>query len=302
MKIISFLKYFIFASLVVTGQIIFSGFGEFSDGLNYYNAFNSMANEDVFNGFTAYKIYSGSTEPISYIFFYLFSQVTDFYITNTILNFLLLCALNNYFTKFGIKFYVWLPLVITNYYILLVGYAVLRLKIGLIFYIIYIYNQNIGAAFLSFLSHFQMFIMFFISQINSNKNLIKFSYYKIIFIGSISLIFYLSNIEDKINYYIIMNDIFLFPYKSLFFFIISLFIIKDLKKSLIIYAFILLFIYFFGEGRINLLYFILILDIFIKNNENNILSKVLISISVIYLSIKGLDFGISWSNQENYFN
>ena len=99
-----------------------------------------------------------------------------------------------------------------------------------------------------------------------------------------------------------MNDVFLFPYKSLFLFLISLFVIKNFKKSLIIYSFILLFIYFFGEGRINLVYIIMILDLFIKNNKNNILSKVLISISVIYLSIKGLDFGISWSNQENYFN
>ena len=130
----------------------------------------------------------------------------------------------------------------------------------------------------------------------------KFSYKKIIIIGLILLIFYYSNIYDKINYYITMNDVFLFPYKSLFLFLISLFVIKNFKKSLIIYSFILLFIYFFGEGRINLVYIIMILDLFIKNNKNNILSKVLISISVIYLSIKGLDFGISWSNQENYFN
>ena len=119
-----------------------------------------MANEDILNGFAAYKIYTGSTEPFSFILFYLFSQVTEFYIANTILNFLLLWVLNNYFTKFGIKVYVWLPLVITNYYILLVGYAVLRLKIGLIFYIIYIYNQNINAAFLSFLSHFKCLLCF----------------------------------------------------------------------------------------------------------------------------------------------
>jgi hypothetical protein len=294
--------YVLLAILSIVGEYLFQDFNKFSDGLNYYNAYEAMSNKNILDGFLSYKGYTGSTEPVSFAIFYSLSQFIKFHYANIALNFLLLCTLWKYFKYYSVSIYVWLPVVITNYYFLLVGFAVLRLKIALIFYFLFLLNKRYVFALFSVFSHFQMVLLYiFSAPILFNKNIIYSYKFLVSFIIILSLLFF-SNINEKIFYYTSMLVGFEIPLKCLYVGFLSLFIIKDFKKVIVIFLLVNIAAIFLGEGRITLMYFILVLSHFISNHKNNTFSKCLMIISLSYLSLKGIDFGLSWSNQENYFS
>lgn len=299
---IKILVYLLFAIISIIGEYIFQDFDNFSDGLNYYNAYVEISRLNLIDGFSTFKIHTGSTEPISFGLLYFLSQFLDFHHANIVLNFFLLLILWKYFKNYSVSIYIWLPIVITNYYFLLIGYAVLRLKIAIIFYFAFLYRKKYIFGLLSIFSHFQMALMYiFNAPILLNKKII-FSYKFYTSVLIILILLFFSNIDDKINHYMISGEEYKMPIKCFYIGFFSFFVIKDFKKAVTILLLVLMAVIFLGEGRITLIYFLLVFANFMNNPKNNIIARTFMSVSLLYLSIKGIDFGVSWSNQENYFN
>jgi hypothetical protein len=264
-------------------------------------AHEAMLDKDLLSGYYEYILITGGSEPISYLIYYLLAQFTSFNMANALLNFTLLIIMHKYFLKYNITIYIWFPFFITNYYFLVLGYVALRLKLAIIFYFYFLlYKNNILFILLSFLSHFQI-ILLLISKFFYKYSGLKLFNLKNILILLIIIIYFQSTLIDKFNFYYLINlENKNFPFKTIVFFIASIFIIKDIKKIIIIFILMFSSALILGEGRINILYFLVVLDGFITNNKNMLLSKFIFASIIIYLSIKGIDFGINWAQGIDY--
>ncbi len=280
---------------------IFFNFSELGDPKVYSMAHDAMLDNEFLKGYYQYVLITGGSEPISYLIYYILAQFTSFNIANALLNFTLLIVMHRYFIKYNIAIYFWAPFLITNYYFLVLGYVALRLKLAVIFYFYFIiYKNNIIFIIISFLSHFQI-ILLLISKFFYKASEIKFFNLKIFLFSILIIIIFQSILIDKINFYYLINlEKRMIPYKTLFYFIASIFIIQDNKKIIIVFILMFSSAVLLGEGRVNILYFLVILDSFITNKKNMLMSKLFFTFIIVYLSIKGIDFGISWAQGIDY--
>lgn len=202
----------------------FDFFIEISDGFKYNQLFESLESVDLIAGYLIYINYAG--EPFTYLLFYIFAQLVSFLAFNNILNIFLLFSIFIFFYKNRINLLIAIPLIISNFYILLIQYGAIRLKIAIIFLIFSYISKNRYVIqlcrLLSALAHFQVIILIlfnFIYQYFKDKN-IKIEKKAILYSLVILITFY-SYLSGKINYYFNEHGI-IFPFKVVLFFLFQL--------------------------------------------------------------------------------
>lgn len=294
---------FISLILILISANKFNYFVEISDGFVYNQLFESLESVDLIAGYLIYI--NTAAEPFSYLLFYTFAQLVNFLAFNNILNVLLLFSIFLFFLKNRVNLLIGIPFIISNYYVLLIEYGIIRVKIAIIFLLFsYVSKSRIFTnvfKILSALAHFQVIILIlfdFLYQYFKDKN-IKINKKVMLYFLLILFIFY-NYLSNKIYYYYNEHGI-IFPFKVVFFFLFSIMILNKVKFAFI--SFLLLFplALVLGEGRIVLMYYFLIIIQFVKSSNkksSNILFVIFIS---LYFSIKGLDFANSLISHYDYF-
>jgi hypothetical protein len=289
--------------LILISANKFNYFIEISDGFKYNQLFESLESVDLIAGYLIYINYAA--EPFSYLLFYTFAQVVNFLAFNNILNALLLFSIFIFFLKNKVNLLFSVPFIISNYYILLIEYGVIRVKIAIIFLLFSYISKNRFFIqvykILSALAHFQVIILIlfdFLYQYFKDKN-IKFDKKVILYFLIIFFIFY-NYLSNKIYYYFDEHGI-IFPFKVVLFFLFSIIILNKVKFAFI--SFLLLFplALILGEGRIVMMYYFLIIIQFVKDSNKKTLNMIFVIFISLYFSIKGLDFANSLISNYDYF-
>ena len=289
--------------LILISANKFNFFIEISDGLTYNQLFERLESVDLIAG---YLIYIGvAAEPFTYLLFYLFAQISSFLVFNNVLNVFLLFGIFYLFFVNRVNLLVSILLIISNYYILILQYGAIRLKIAVIILIFSQISENRKLIklyqFLAVLAHFQISIMIFIDYLYKyfkDKN-VKIDKKIFLYVGVIFFTFS-SYLTGKVSYYFSVNGI-LFPYKVTFFFILSIVTLNKLKFSSISFLVLFPITLFIGEGRILLMYYFLIIIHFVKDRNKGIFKTIFIVLISLYFSFKGIYFANSLFNNFDYF-
>ena len=304
-------KYFSYGILFLTiGMVSFLGsyflnyFFEISDGAAYSKAYEKISSLDLIDGYENFIVYTGGAEPLSFLLFYSFSKFTSIEIFNGILNTVLLFVIFKFLYNQRIKLFILFPFIITNYYILILEFGVLRLKIAIIFWILSLMVKTKGKSNLyylfAFLSHFQMALILFIRllvDIIIKKNFkIKLNY---VVIFLIILTFLFEKILGKFLWY--FNTELYFPIKTILFFIPMIFVVNRLKFLSITFIIFFTLGIFIGEDRIIIILFFLLISEYILYAKRDLIRGVVLIIYCFYFSFKGIDFALSLINKVSYF-
>lgn len=304
-------KYFSYGILfLILGIVSFLGsyflnyFFEISDGAAYSKAYEKISSLDIIDGYENFIVYTGGAEPVSFLLFYLFSKFTSIEVFNGILNTVLLFVIFKFLYNQRIKLFIFFPFIITNYYILILEFGVLRLKIAIIFWILSLMVKTKGKSNLyylfAFLSHFQMALILFIRllvDIIIKKNFkIKLNY---VVIFLIILTFLFEKILGKFLWY--FNTELYFPIKTILFFIPMIFVVNRLKFLSITFIIFFTLGIFIGEDRIIIILFFLLISEYILYAKRDLIRGVVLIIYCFYFSFKGIDFALSLINKVSYF-
>jgi len=289
--------------LILISANKFNFFIEISDGLTYNQLFERLESVDLISGYLIYLGVAG--EPFTYLLFYLFAQISSFLVFNNVLNVFLLFGIFYLFFVNRVNLLVSILLIISNYYILILQYGAIRLKIAVIILIFSEISKNRKRIklyqFLAGLAHFQISIMIFIDYLykyfkDKNVKIDK----KIFLYGGVIIFTFYSYLSVKINYYFNVNGI-LFPYKVTLFFLLSIVTLNKLKFASISFLVLFSLALFIGEGRIVLMYYFLIVIHFVKDRNKGILKTIFIILISLYFSFKGFSFANSLFNNFDYF-
>ena len=282
-------------------------FLEISDGATYSRAYKIISSLGPIDGYRNFMVFTGGAEPLSFLLFYLFSKFTSIEIFNGILNTFLLFGVFKFLYDHRIKILIAFPIVITNYYLLILEFGVLRLKIAIIFWILSLNTKNKNKSnlfsFLSFLSHFQMALIFFIKLL---VNLVVKRNFKIkvnyIIIFLVVSAFLFERILEKFLLYSLYADWRLrVPFKTILFFIPMLFVVNRIKFLSI--TFIIFFVVglLIGEDRILILLFFLLMSEYLLFVKRYIYRSFILIIYCTYFSYTGIYFAKTLIDGVSYF-
>lgn len=289
--------------LIFISSSKFDFFIEISDGFTYNQLFESLESVDIISGYLIYSTVAG--EPFTYLLFYLFAQISSFLVFNNFLNVFLLFGVFYLFFINRVNLLVSILLIISNYYILILQYGAIRLKIAVIILIFSEISKNRKLIklyqFLAVLAHFQISIIIIINYLYKyfkDKN-VKIDKKIFLYVGVIFFTFS-SYLLGKVSYYFNVNGI-QFPYKVTLFFLLSIVTLNKLKFSSISFLVLFPLALFIGEGRIVLMYYFLIVIHFVKDRNKGIFKTIFIILISLYFSFKGFSFTNSLFNNFDYF-
>jgi hypothetical protein len=283
----------------------FSAFYSFSDGLTYSLAYEALQVTSPSDAFITFALMTGAAEPLSFAVFYLASQFVSLELLNGALNVAVLATLLRFLSLSGARLIIWVPLVLTNYYLLLLGFGVLRLKIAVLFLMLswltssprWRWGMMIAAA----TAHFQMALPLLAAIAAALMDRQRLPLVKLSLIAC-SLIFAwkFEAIFEKIQYY--SGESAPFPTRMLVLFGLSLLLID---RHRIAWILILIFgplAIYIGDGRLNIIYLLLVVHEYICFSRRTQIKNFALSVVGIYLSIKGISFAGSLIDGENFFD
>jgi hypothetical protein len=279
-------------------------FLEISDGAAYSAAYEKISGLDIIDGYENFIVYTGGAEPLSFLLFYLFSKFTSIKVFNWILNTVLLFVVFKFLYKQRIKVFIFFPFIITNYYLLILEFGILRLKIAIIFWFLSLLaktKEKSNFYFLfAFLSHFQIALILLIRllvEIIIKKDFkIKLNYI-VIFLIIITFLF--EKILGKFLWY--YNTELYFPYKTILFFIPMIFVVNRLKFLSITFIIFFSLAIFIGEERILILLFFLLISEYILFANRDFIRGAVLVVYCFYFSVKGVIFALSLIEGVSYF-
>ena len=286
---------------------IFYDYTNIGDLIAYKSAFEAIYCVELENAFPTFTAYTGSIEPLSFVVFFIFSNINiSFELFNSLLNGTLLLILLYNLRNTGVNKYFYLSILLLNFYILILFYIFIRLKIAIIFILFaynfknYILKKNI-LLFLAFLSHFQMLI-FLVAQlknINYKKNILIIILISIISILLVSI--FGDFLAGKFLWYYQNNLI--FPYRLISLIIIASILYKKDAEFISVSIIMLVIALLIGDQRINILYFIfLLLNINLLKMSKISFKYLFILFLSLYFDIKGILYIFSIYDGENYLS
>lgn len=276
------------------------------DNINYYNAFIYMQDLDFIESYFTFKLYTGGSEPLLFLFYFAMSPWIDYIFSTTLINFLFLLilyiVLGKFFTK---RLLVFVILICTDYYLVRLLGELHRFKVAIMFFMLALYFDSIKIKVIAFLfsilGHFQILILLFYVMLKSFFNEFSFkspkfknSYFFILILFIIVLSLFYTQLMSKINYYIRfdlpISTLAIGLFYSLFLFIAKHF--KDLKIFLLYFCCIFLFTLFLGSDRMNIFLFdyIFLLELYKFLEKRKYISMIVIFPIVIYNLYRIMNF------------
>lgn len=282
----------------------FASFFTYSDGQVYATAYELIEGQYLADAYLSFTLTTGSAEPISFLFFYIFSHFVNIFVANTLLNVALILAIFVLLRKKSANLWCWAPFVLTNFYILLLGFGVLRLKIAVLLlvlsWLVQDYRMRWALILAAVLAHFQMILplaVFLADALVARRHTVAL---KCVAVLAIALIFaQYDAIREKVIFY--AGEDFTPPYKLIVLSLISLIILDRYKMALIMLGVFLPASLMVGDGRLNIIYFFLIVHEYLCFSRRDIYKSIVIVLCAIYLSAKGIDFSQSLLGGFNFF-
>ena len=281
----------IIASILIlfVSQVVVNN--NYDDNINYRLGFDDLFNYSLSDAFLIYKEKTAATEPVLFLISYYSSIYISYDLIIFFLNFLFLISFYNVLKIFYLKNYqlIYMFFILSNAYLIVLLSDVHRLKLAILFYLIYLWLKNTEKGklkfiflTLSFATHFQMLILPLLSLFSVFKFkfiLMKFPILKIkiaiylLIFCSLLIIFnfeffdyLIYNIYNKLSFYfedaIILNYFFIFIMISiygLYFIYLYFYSINETLKIIFPVVVIILFLsVILNFYRVNLLLFALI--------------------------------------------
>ena len=282
----------------------FASFFTYSDGQIYAAAYELIVGQYPADAYLSFTLATGSAEPISFLFLYIFSQFTNIYVANTSLNIALVLALFVLLRKRSANLWCWAPFALTNFYILLLGFGVLRLKIAVLLlvlsWLVQDHRMRWALILASVFAHFQMILplaVFLADALMARRRKVLLKYVAVL---AIVLIFVqYEAIREKVVYY--AGGSLTPPYKLIVLSLISLIVVDRYIMALIMLGVFLPVSLLVGDGRLNIIYFFLIVYEYISFSRRNVYKNIVLVFCATYLSAKGFDFSQSLLGGYNFF-
>lgn len=274
------------------------------DGVFYKEAFDTISYRTLVGGYRMFQLILGASEFLSYGIFYLFSQICEYenfiFISNLVFSILIFLVYKK-FNRNLLHFALTIPL---NFYFLVLCFGAQRLKFGIMFMLLAVLCSGKKAKIIfvmcSFLSHFQMSIIFFAERVGASfksmsaKKLFGLGVFAVILAGAI-----LSNseLQTKIVSYTSGGASANFiPFLTCAF--LSVHFSKynvTMIAQFVVYFFLILII---GETRINIFaFFVMWNQLFLKGEKPELISYAI----SFYLAVKGIIYIVAIYHGETGF-
>jgi len=285
------------------------------DQIGYRKLYEALKGSNFFGAIVLTFSYVGGSEPIYAFIAWFGSNIgleKDLYFS--IINSFFCAIIIKYLYSKGASF-IFIFLMLSNYYIIVLMTSAERLKIAIIImFIALIYQKKtlLSNSFklLSIMAHFQIAIYFFSISFLKTINILRSNRVKkkilliipiIIAIGGILVAQNISPIIHKISVYAgsYSNGLHIDLIRPLI--LITVYYIATKKKTnaILVLISLLPFYYLFGGNRINILLFFLIVTLFIEAKKIN---HPLLTLIMFYYSFKGFHFAYKiFLNQNGYF-
>jgi hypothetical protein len=294
----------IFSVIVFWAGESFGSFFEYTDGQTYLLAFESLRAVSPTEAYLSFVQGTGGAELLSFLVFYIFSQFTDIAVANNILNTILILVIFLLLRKKSANVWCWMPFLITNYYILLIGFGALRLKIAVLFLLLSWLTKSESKRWMlvlaSVLSHFQMFIplcVFIAERFVARQSMPALKFLLILVI--VILGYQYEAILGKLIYY--ANYLSAPPYKLIALSLISLILIDRRKTAVVMMAIFIPISFVIGDGRLNIMYIIMITHEYLSFSKRNVFKSIVLILCATYLSVKGIYFAQSLLGGYSFF-
>jgi hypothetical protein len=282
----------------------FASFFTYSDGKIYAAAYELIKGQYLADAYLSFTLATGSAEPVSFLFFYMFSQFVDIVVANTLLNVALILALFLLLRKRSANLWCWAPFVLTNFYILLLGFGIMRLKIAVLLlvlsWLVQDHRMRWALILAAVLAHFQMILplaVFLADALVARRRTATLKYIAVLAIALILSQY--DAIREKVMYY--SGEVFTLPYKLIMLSLISLILLDRYKIVLIMFSVFLPISLLVGDGRLNIIYFLLVVHEYLEFSKRNVYRNILLVLCAAYLSVKGIDFAQSLLGGYSFF-
>lgn len=282
----------------------FASFFDYTDGEVYSAAYELIKGKYLADAYFSFGLTTGSAEPISFFFFYIFSQFVNISDANTLLNISLLLALFRLLRQNSVNLWCWSPFIFTNFYILILGFQVLRLKIAVLLlvfsWLVQSHRMRWVLLVMSVFSHFQMILPFavFVVETLVVRRLTTGLKYVAVFAVAL-ILFQYDAIHGKVMFY--MSNGLVFPYKLIVLSFLSFLLFDRYKVALIMIMVFLPAALVVGDGRLNIIYFLLIIREYLVYSKRSVYRNVILVLCAAYFSLKGVEFLQSLLGGYNYF-
>lgn len=150
-------------ALMFTSLVMFVAFGSweiYSDNIIYKVAFERMAESVITDAYIQFVSLTAGAEPVTFLIFWIFSQVTTYFNFIFILNLLLCVSAIKFLRRSNISFFYVIIALFSNYYIIVMMIGIQRFKIAFIFLLLIFVLDRYKKTFslLAIGSHFQSLI------------------------------------------------------------------------------------------------------------------------------------------------
>ena len=206
-----FISFLVFIITCVLGPLYYEG-----DQVHYIKVYNMLPSLNFLEGHQYYTKYLTSSEKVHFLLVTIFSRIAEKFIFNAIFNSILAYMILLLFRQWKVNFIVSALIVLTNYYSYVLFFPGERLKFGIIFLIFSLLyfderKKFIAFSLLSFLSHFQMALVYasmlfefafskvklFIFELKLSKPLIF-----IVFLSIFGFVLFFDHIMHKVSVYL----------------------------------------------------------------------------------------------------
>ena len=276
-NLLIFICYAIFSYFFSTQNI-------WGDQLYYADAYNYISQNSISDAYAYYVGKTSGTEPVYFMFIWLFSRIFEKNILMSIVNGIFAVAIYNVLRKYQLRWII-LALLSINFYLMVLFFSAERLKFSFLFLFLFMGAQGYWRYIYSFaalLSHYQMGMMYIslflgklrFSQINLNQ---KFTYNKsfifllklvfsVIFVGGVGFLLF-HNIYDKVLKYSQDSQGFAALIKPLVFLFLSLIYARKKTEAILTQLPLLLFSFLIGSDRVVIFSYLIFLSFALKVNR-----------------------------------
>ena len=165
--IFNFSTFYAFVVFVLSMQIF--PFYVYGDQEHYIKFYEGIQDRSITDAYSFYGNTVGAQEPVYFLIIYLFNTIIDKMILMSLINSLMFYFISKYLAKINVHPFIIFSLLF-NYYILVLFFSAERLKIAILFTVLYMYynKKNIAKLFfiLAALSHLQAIILLFVTKVN----------------------------------------------------------------------------------------------------------------------------------------
>lgn len=235
------------------------------DQIHYRNFYNGLDELDFLAAFDFYRNSLGTSEPGYFLFAYVFSQILPKDIVFSLVNSVFVFVLLRHLFRINLS-YVVILILSFNFYLLVLLFSAERLKLSLLFMLIYLHNpvfSRYNWLFFSIFTHVQVLLIYIFTQSGRVVKVLRSLYhgragFNLILIAGVffMVVFFLflmfDHILSKAIFYYGVSGGWQAVVKPVIFFLLTILYSKNRSEAFLIFSIIVFLSFFVGSERLTI--------------------------------------------------